>query len=101
LFEHWVLLELVARTIHLGRGYHVQFWRNRHGAEVDAVVATPKGDIPIEVNWTANPRAADARHLEIFLDTLSARSKRGFLVRRVPRAMKLTDRVVPNPWQEL
>ncbi len=101
LFEHWVLLELVARAIYLGRGYQVQFWRTRHGAEVDAVVTTPKGDIPIEVKWTEKPRAADARHLERFLDTYAVRAKRGFLVCRVPRAMRLTDRVVAIPWQEL
>jgi predicted AAA+ superfamily ATPase len=101
LFEQWVLLELVARTTYLGRGYQVQFWRTRHGAEVDAVVATPRRDIPIEVKWTENPRPADARHLELFLDSYTARAKRGFLVCRVPRAMKLTDRVTAIPWQEL
>jgi predicted AAA+ superfamily ATPase len=101
LFEQWVLLELVARTMYLGRGYQVQFWRTRHGAEADAVVETPKGDIPIEVKWTEHPRPTDARHLELFLDTYSARAKRGFLVCRVPRALKLTDRVTAIPWREM
>jgi uncharacterized protein len=101
LFEQWVLLELVARAMYLGRGYQVQFWRTRHGAEVDAVVVTPKGDIPIEVKWTDKVRATDARHLELFLDAYAARAKRGFLVCRVPRALRLTDRVTAIPWQEL
>jgi len=101
LFEQWVLLELMARTMYLGRGYQVHFWRTRHGAEVDAVVATPTGDIPIEVKWTDKPRPTDARHLELFLDTYAARAKRGFLVCRVPRAAKLTERVTAIPWQEI
>jgi predicted AAA+ superfamily ATPase len=101
LFEQWVLLELVARTTYLGRGHKVCFWRTRHGAEVDAVVATPGRDIPVEVKWTENPRPADARHLELFLDTYPARAKRGVLVCRVPRAMKLTSRVTAIPWQAL
>ena len=101
LFEQWVLLELVARTTYLGRGYQVAFWRTRHGAEVDAVVETPRGDIPIEVKWTDNPRSTDARHIELFLDTYPKQAKQGFVVCRVPHARKLTDRVTALPWREL
>lgn len=101
LFEQLVLLELVARTAYLGSGHRVAFWHTRHGAEVDAVVETPRRDIPIEVKWTENPRPTDARHLELFLDAYAARAKHGLLICRVPRAMKLTDRVTAIPWQEL
>jgi predicted AAA+ superfamily ATPase len=101
LFEQWVLLELVARSAYLGRGHRVSFWRTRHGAEVDAVVETPRRDIPIEVKWTENPRPTDARHLELFLDAYPQRAKRGFVVCRVARARKLTDRVTALPWREL
>jgi hypothetical protein len=101
LFEQWVLLELVARGAYLGRGHRVSFWRTRHGAEVDAVVETPRRDIPIEVKWTENPRPTDARHLELFLDAYPQRAKQGFVVCRVARARKLTDRVTALPWREL
>ncbi len=101
LFEQWVLLELIARAAYLGRGHRVCFWRTRHGAEVDAVVVTPRRDVPIEVKWTENPRPADARHLELFLDTYPGRARQGFLVCRVPRALKLTDRITAIPWREL
>lgn len=101
LFEHWVLLELVARAAYLGRGHRVCFWRTRHGAEVDAIVLTPWRDIPVEVKWTENPRPTDARHIELFLDSYPGRAKQGLLVCRVPRAMKLTDRVAAIPWREL
>ncbi len=101
LFEQWVLLELVARTAYLGRGHRVSFWRTRHGAEVDAIVETPRRDIPIKIKWTENPRAADARHLELFLDRYRSRAKQGFLICRVPRPRKLTDRVTALPWQLL
>ena len=101
LFEQWALLELIARCTYLGRGHHVSFWRTRHGAEVDAVVETPRRDIPIEVKWTENPRPTDARHLELFLDTHPKRAKHGYIVCRVPHALKLTDRVTAIPWQQL
>jgi len=101
LFEQWVLLELVARTAYLGRGHRVSFWRTRHGAEVDAVVETPRRDIPIEVKWTENPRATDARHLELFLDAYPGRAKQGFVVCRVARPIKLTERVTAISWRDL
>jgi predicted AAA+ superfamily ATPase len=101
LFEQWVLLELLARTAYLGRGHGVSFWKTRHGAEVDAVVETPRGDIPIEVKWTENPRPTDARHLELFLDAYPRRATRGFVVCRVPSPRKLTDRVTAIPWRAM
>jgi len=79
----------------------VAFWRTRHGAEVDIVAQTPRGDIPIEVKWTTRPRATDARHVESFLDAYPGRAQAGFLVCRCPRAMRLTDRVTAIPWHSL
>ncbi len=98
LFEQWVLAELVHRVSYLGRSCRVSFWRTRHGVEVDAIVETPKRDIPVEVKWTSNPQATDARHLEFFLDTFPKRAREGFVICRVPHARKLTDRVTALPW---
>jgi predicted AAA+ superfamily ATPase len=101
LFEQWVLAELIHRTSYLGRTHGVSFWRTRHGAEVDAVVETPKEDIPIEVKWTDNPRPTDARHLETFIESFAPRTKRGYVVCRVPQARRLSERVTAIPWDEL
>ena len=101
LFEQWVVAELFHRAAYAGRGHRVSFWRTRHGAEVDAIIETPGQDIPVEVKWTENPRPTDARHLELFLDTYPLRARRGFVVCRVPRPMKLSDRVTAIPWREL
>ena len=98
LFEQWALAELLHRTGYLGRTFRVSFWRTRHGAEVDAIVETPRRDIPVEIKWTENPRATDARHVELFLDAFPRRAREGYLVCRVPRPRKLTDRVTAVPW---
>lgn len=98
LFEHWVVAELVHRAGYLGRAHRVSFWRTSGGVEVDAVVETPREDVPIEVKWTENPRATDARHLEISLDTFAPRARRGFVVCRCPRPRRLTARVTAIPW---
>lgn len=101
LFEQWVLAELIHRAAYLGRSHRVSFWRTRHGAEVDAVIETPKRDVPVEVKWTENPRPTDARHLELFLNTFPKRARDGYMVCRVPRPRKLTERVMAVPWEML
>lgn len=50
---------------------------------------------------TESPRPADARHLELFLDTHPRRAKHGFVVCRVARPVKLTRRVTAIPWADL
>ena len=101
LFEQWMMAELIRRASYLGRTYRVSTWRTTHGVEVDAVVETPREDIPVEAKWTENPRAADARHIERFLDSYPKRARRGFVVCRCPRPRRLTDRVTAIPWSLL
>ena len=55
---------------------------------------------PIEVKLTANPAPADIRHLELFLTEYSC-AKIGFLICRVPRKVKLSDKVFALPWQSV
>lgn len=101
LLEQWVGLELLHRVGYAGRTQTVSFWRTASGAEIDYVWQRPDEDIPIEVKWTENPRAADARHIETFLDLYPEHAQRGVVVCRVPRAQQLTGRTVAIPWQEL
>lgn len=101
LFEHWVACELRARIGYLGRGHRLSFWRTSDGAEVDFVLETPRGVVPIEVKHTANPRPADARGLEHFLARHPGLARRGYLVCRALRREQLTERVQAVPWQEL
>ncbi|MCE9613262.1 MAG: AAA family ATPase [Lentisphaerae bacterium] len=101
LLEQWVGLELMHRAGYAGRTYGVSFWRTTSGAEVDFVWQAPNEEVPIEVKWTDNPRPADARHVETFLDLYAPRARRGFVVCRAPRAEQLTERTLAIPWQEL
>lgn len=101
LLEHWVAQELLARASYLGRGHRVSFWRTSTGLEVDFVWETPREDLPIEVKWSARPRATDARHLERFLDRYRGRARRGLIVCRCPEPQRLTRRVTAIPWDRL
>lgn len=101
LLEQWVTLELHRRYRAAGRGHALSYWRAYQGAEVDAVLETPKEIVPIEVKWTTRPDRHDAKHVESFLAEHAPCARRGLVVCRVSVAMQLTERVKAIPWQEL
>ena len=98
IFEQWVLAEIYYRCACLGREYKLSTWQTATGSEVDAVVETPGGVIPVEVKWTDHPSPRDARHVETFLNQHADMSAHGYVVCRCPRKQKLTDRVTALPW---
>ncbi len=101
LFEQWVMTELFARCVYLGKGYRLSFWKTVSGAEVDVIITTPKEVIPVEIKWTISPGKNDARPIEIFLNEYKKISRRGFVVCRTPYKLQLTEKITAIPWQEL
>lgn len=100
IFEQWVLAELYYRCRFHGRNYRLSTWRTASGAEVDAILETPKELIPIEIKWTDSPSRADARHVETFMDLNEKKSKKGYVICRAPRKQKLTQRTTVLPWDK-
>jgi predicted AAA+ superfamily ATPase len=100
LFEQYIGLELLrmARATH--PQYRLRFWRDPDGPEVDWILETPQGLIPVEVKWTESPTVQTARHLHLFLKEYP-QALTGFVVCRTPRIVQLSSRVSAIPWQEL
>jgi len=100
LFEQFVGLELLRSTHIRGHGTKIRFWRDPDGPEVDWVIDEDGIYTPLEVKWTDNPTAGDIRHLEVFLSEYKS-VKTGFLICRVPRKAKLSEKVFALPWQSI
>ncbi len=100
LLEQLVGLELIRLGRLRSRGVAVRFWRDPDGPEVDWVLDGPGFLVPVEVKWTDVPGPRDARHVEVFLSEYPD-TERGYVVCRVPRRVRLTDRVDALPWQEV
>ncbi|MBF0442005.1 MAG: ATP-binding protein [Oligoflexales bacterium] len=103
LFEQWVGLELI-RAIRLRRktGEHLSFFRDPDGPEVDWVVGSQGGYIPIEVKWHEAPPEKSAKHIETFLAEYKGEHQEvGYVVCRSPRRYKISKHVYAIPWQEL
>jgi predicted AAA+ superfamily ATPase len=96
-FEQWVGVELWKRLQYLGEGnlYHL---RTKDGAEVDFIIEQGSRLTPIEVKWSENPSAQDARHLLTFLAEHPKPAAHGFIVCRCRRPMQLHEKVTALPW---
>lgn len=99
LFEQFVGLELLRSARAKSQAVKIRFWRDPDGPEVDWVVDRDGAYTPVEVKWTENPMPGDAHDLEVFLSEYE--SDVGYLICRVPRKIKLRDKVFALPWQSL
>lgn len=100
IFEQFVGLELVRNSRLCEKANRVLYWRDPDGPEVDWILETDGELIPIEVKWTDSPTSGDIRHLELFLREYSE-ARKGFVVCRVPRRIKMSENVTAIPWQEI
>lgn len=98
LFEQFVMIELFYRCQYHGRSYRLSTWRTNTGAEVDVILETPDGIIPIEIKWTDSPKQKDIRHINTFMKLHDDISKQGYLICRIDKPRKLTDTITALPW---
>jgi predicted AAA+ superfamily ATPase len=100
LFEQFIGMEILRYLKLYAPSYRLKYWRDHNGAEIDYVIDMNHQYLPIEIKWTENPSVADCRHLEKFMDEYPC-EKLSYLICRVPRARKITARVVALPWEAL
>ena len=66
IMETAVLSEIIRTLTHRGADTKVYFWRTAAGTEVDFVIETSSGLVPIEVKLSATPQPAMATAIKIF-----------------------------------
>jgi hypothetical protein len=75
----------------------IYYWRTVSGAEVDFVVESRQGLLPIEVKMTSRARVEDVRSLELFLDEYSKATRIGLLFYGGDEVVPLTSRILAVP----
>lgn len=99
--ENMVLHDLMAWRETRTHRPNILFWRTSKGAEVDLVVETPRGLLPIEVKAISNVRQADARHLVTFLEEYPDKASAALLMYTGTDTYWLTDRILVVPWSKV
>ena len=96
--ENVVLHDLLAwRDTRLDRA-ELFYWRTTVGEEVDFVIETGSGLLPIEVKSTTRPRLRDAAHLRAFRAEYGARARPGLLLHGGDTLDWIAPDVLAAPW---
>ncbi|HXU47110.1 MAG TPA: ATP-binding protein [Thermoanaerobaculia bacterium] len=100
LFEGLIVAEAAKVFASLGRPADLSFWRTHDGLEVDLLVRTPSGLIPIEIKQTATPTARHVEPMRRFVELAGPAARPGFLVCTVPEKAELPGGNLALPWQQ-
>ncbi|GAP12674.1 predicted ATPase [Longilinea arvoryzae] len=80
IFENWVVSDLYKTYLHRGEEPAMYFWRTAAGSEVDIIIDTQAGLVPIEVKLSQTPRPEMAVELHSLLNDLKGRALPGFVI---------------------
>ena len=101
IMETAVLSELRRSLIHRGLDPQIYFWRTSAGTEVDFIVRTNKGLVPVEVKTTATPRPAMGSSIVQFQRDLGTRATNGYVVHSGNTTLALNSSVEALPFSSL
>ncbi|MYD91967.1 MAG: ATP-binding protein [Caldilineaceae bacterium SB0662_bin_9] len=101
IFETAVLAEIVRSLTHRGMEPRVYFWRTVAGTEVDFVVETDVGLVPIEVKLSGTPRPAMAASVKSFQRDLADAAVSGYVVHPGTIQLPLASGVTALPFADL
>lgn len=101
IMETAVVSEVVKTLTHRGVDPHVYFWRTTAGTEVDIVVDTGHGLVPIEVKLSGTPRPAMASAIQTFRKDFGDKALPGYVVHPGDVTLPLGAGVTALPYAEL
>ena len=101
IMETAVLSEIVKTLTHRGMDPRVYFWRTMTGTEVDFVVETAEGLVPIEVKLSATPRPAMAATVRSFQAEYPGNAMDGYVVHPGDIRLSLRPGITAIPFADL
>ena len=101
IMETAVLSEIVRTLTHRGIDPRIYFWRTQAGTEVDFVVDTGNGLVPVEVKLSATPRLAMANAIRTFQKDLGCAAMPGYVVHPGDIELPLGPSVTALPFADL
>ncbi len=98
LFETAVVTDTVKTLINRGEEPQVWFWRTSAGREIDLVVDSGRGLIPIEIKLSATPKPTMAAGLLSFRSDYGKRVGPGFVVHTGETPLSLSPGITAIPY---
>lgn len=101
IIETAVVAEVVRTLAHQGEEPQVYFWRTSAGTEVDLIVETPSGAVPIEAKLSTTPNRRMARGIDAFRRDFGDLAAKGYVVHPGDVTLPLGPNAVALPFSEL
>ncbi len=101
IFETTILSEVVRTLTHRGIQPQIYFWRTVAGSEIDFIVDTGRGLVPIEVKLSATPHPVMASSIRIFQRDLGDTVLPGYVVHPGDIRLPLGQYVTAIPFADL
>jgi predicted AAA+ superfamily ATPase len=101
IFETAVIGEVYRTLAHRGVEPRLYFWRTATGTEVDLIVETDSGLVPVEVKLASTPNPAMAKGIEAFRRDYEDRVGKGFVIHTGAEVLPLGSSVLAWPFAAL
>ena len=97
IFENLVISDLYKTYLNRGEEPPLYYWRTAAGAEVDGIIDTQSGLIPIEIKLSETPRPEMAKALHTFERDLKGKALPGYVIYPGDMTLPLGQGVIALP----
>jgi uncharacterized protein len=97
IFENLVIADLFKTYLHRGEEPALYYWRTAAGSEVDVVIETQSGLIPIEIKLSETPRPEMAKEILSFQRDIKKKALPGYVIHPGNMLLPLGQRVTSLP----
>lgn len=97
IFENMVVAEMLKIFTHRGEEPAMYYWRTSHGSEVDLVIETQSGLIPLEIKQTETPRPEMAKGIVSFRADFAKKVAPGYVIFSGDMVLPLAENVSSLP----
>jgi predicted AAA+ superfamily ATPase len=101
IFENLVISDLYKTYLHRGEDPAMYYWRTVAGSEVDVVIETQSGLVPLEIKMSQTPRLEMAKELHAFQRDFKENALPGYVIYPGDTALPLGEGVTAIPLNRL
>ena len=101
IFENMVVADMLKIFLHRGEEPAMYYWRTSHGSEVDLVIESQSGLIPLEIKQTETPRPELAKGIVSFKADFGEKTAQGYVVFPGEVVLPLAENVFTLPLARL
>jgi predicted AAA+ superfamily ATPase len=101
IFENLVIADLYKAYLSRGEEPPLYYWRTASGSEVDVVIETQTGLVPLEIKAVETPRLEMAKELQVFRRDFKEKGRPGYVVYAGSMVLPLGEGVIALSFEHI